>query len=90
MENNVGQAKKEQSPIDSALGQLDNNIGILNDNLGKLSGMIQPILREPDPREGAEAECGGASQLGQRIHKAAMAVSGMTDFVQDLQSRIQI
>lgn len=83
--------KQDQSPIDSVLGQLENNIDILNQNLDKLSSMMQPVMREPETTpEEAKGGVSQPSKIGQRIQKASLAISGMTDCVQHLQSRLQI
>jgi archaellum component FlaC len=84
-------AAKEQSPIESALGQLDNNIDVLSKSLDKLANLIKPVLKEPEPQtEGKDACVDQASCLGQRIQTAARDVNGITNYVQDLQSRVQL
>ena len=84
-------AKKEQSPIDLVLEQLDNNIDVLSKNLDKLANLMQPVLRDSVPQtEGASGAVDQPSQIGQRIQKAATAISIMTEYTQDLQARIQI
>jgi hypothetical protein len=90
--NDTAKAVRE-TEIGSAMGSLKRNIEKLGETIGQLKARIEPImnLQEKTLQDGTKVpESIPSSALANAIHMEIKNISGLTEILRDINSRIEI